>query len=151
MGLVVNQACQLTLPELFGSLNIPDTETQYHRDVPVYCGGPLHNEQGLVLHTAGQRQWLGTEQLGDDLFVSSSEDIWQDIAANCGPDKFSIILGLSSWGPGQLEEEIKDNAWLTSMANNDIIFSSPHQQRWQHAINTLGFSPSALSSIAGHA
>ena len=41
------------------------------------------------------------------------------------PDDFVIALGCAGWGPGQLEWEMMQNAWLTVAYDHEIIFKLP--------------------------
>ena len=52
---------------------------------------------------------------------------------------------------GQLEAEIRQNAWLTVPASADILFNTPYEQRWQAATKSLGIDPANLSASAGNA
>ena len=56
-----------------------------------------------------------------------------------------------SWAPGQLEEEMAQNAWLTCDADAELLFTLPFEQRWQAGIHKLGIDPAFLASEAGHA
>ena len=70
-----------------------------------------------------------------------------------GPDSEGLLvsLGYSGWAPGQLEEEISQNAWLTVAANLSIIFDLPPEARLGGAMSLLGIDPASLSEEAGHA
>ena len=41
-----------------------------------------------------------------------------------GPEEHLIALGYAGWSPGQLEQELAQNSWLTLPADSDIIFSN---------------------------
>jgi putative transcriptional regulator len=60
-------------------------------------------------------------------------------------------LGCAGWGPGQLESEIKENAWLNSSIFEENIFDLPIEVRWDEAVKKMGIDPTLLSSTAGHA
>jgi putative transcriptional regulator len=62
-----------------------------------------------------------------------------------------VTLGYAGWGPGQLEEEISRNAWLTVPASAELIFDTPAEQRFQAAFRLLGIDPAFLATSAGHA
>jgi len=62
-----------------------------------------------------------------------------------------LALGCSGWGAGQLENELKENAWLVVEADDAIIFGEPHEDKWTRAIRSLGFDPAQLSDTAGRA
>ena len=66
-------------------------------------------------------------------------------------DEFHFFLRYSGWGPGQLEDEIARNAWLTVEAHPDVIFETPVAERLSRAYGLLGIDPAFLSSSAGHA
>jgi putative transcriptional regulator len=73
------------------------------------------------------------------------------MAQGKGPKKALVALGYAGWGPGQLEAEIADNAWLTIPADSRIIFDTPIEQRWSAAAKQLGIDLNLISSTAGHA
>jgi putative transcriptional regulator len=83
--------------------------------------------------------------------ITTSRDVLEAIAAHRGPEKFIIALGYSGWGAGQLEEEIKDNAWLNANADSTIVFDLPLDQRWQQAVASLGIDVTRLQPVGGHA
>ena len=62
-----------------------------------------------------------------------------------------LALGCAGWGAGQLEDEIKGNAWLVVDANDAIIFGEEHANKWAQAIKTLGLDPSQLTGDMGSA
>jgi putative transcriptional regulator len=85
------------------------------------------------------------------LAMSNSRDIVEAIAMGRGPKDFILCLGCAGWASGQLEAELKENAWLTLPAQNEIIFGGPLESRWEEAVKRLGIDPSLLSSTAGNA
>jgi len=113
-------------------------------------GGPVQQEQGFILHDS-DRTWDSTLPIADGVSLTSSRDILVDIAQGNGPDNFLLILGCSGWGPGQLENELKENTWLTCASNATILFEMPFPERWRGAASTLGVDVSLLGSAAGHA
>ena len=68
-----------------------------------------------------------------------------------GPGCLLVALGYAGWGPGQLEDEIARNAWLTLPASAEVIFDVPVEKRLASAFQLLGINPAFLSSAAGHA
>lgn len=148
MGLIVNRTMDLNLSEVFEQL-----ELDYRDDVgrtPVLSGGPVSTERGFVLHpTSGH--WQASMQICNDIALTSSRDIVSAIAEGNGPEAPLFILGYAGWGAGQLEEEIKENSWLTMPADFDILFRTPVEQRWSAAARHLGVDMNLMSSTAGHA
>ncbi len=50
------------------------------------------------------------------------------MAKTDAPKEFVLALGCSGWGAGQLEDELKQNAWLVVDADNAIVFDAAHEQ-----------------------
>ena len=61
------------------------------------------------------------------------------------------FMGYAGWGPGQLEDEIARNGWITVNAQPELIFETPIEQRYERALGLLGISQMMLSHQAGHA
>jgi putative transcriptional regulator len=68
-----------------------------------------------------------------------------------GPHSALLALGYAGWGPGQLEDEISDNGWLTAEASPETVFARDNDAKWEMALHSLGIEPSLLSGSAGHA
>ena len=84
--------------------------------------------------------------------VSDQVDHTQgDIADGDGPADYLIALGCSQWSPGQLEEELEANAWISIEPDHDLIYVSENEPAWKQAIAKLGIDPGQLASIGGHA
>jgi putative transcriptional regulator len=68
-----------------------------------------------------------------------------------GPKEAVVALGYAGWDGGQLEEEIKANAWLSVPADCGLIFDLPFESRWLAAGRLLGVELSRISPISGNA
>jgi putative transcriptional regulator len=73
------------------------------------------------------------------------------MAAGGGPQQQLVALGYAGWAPGQLEDEISRNGWLTVAADLDLIFDVAPEERYQAAMQALGVNTANLSEEAGHA
>lgn len=149
VGIVVNKVHrELNARMIFEELDIacaPGAE-----QIPVHIGGPVHYNELFVLHSASP-DWRGALEINEQLALSNSRAILEAIAQQRGPSSFIISLGCAGWGPGQLEWELRQNAWLTGPCSHDIIFRLPVEMRWEKAIKQLGIDPDLLSETAGHA
>lgn len=149
MGLVINQPMDITHRDIFQHLNITDASGQH--DAPVLIGGPVETHRGFVLHrNETAHQWQSTMHVADDIWLTTSIDILQDIACHAAPAAL-VALGYAGWGAGQLEEELAANAWLTVPADSRIIFDTPLEQRVAAATQRLGIDMRLISYQAGHA
>ncbi|MFD1215741.1 MULTISPECIES: YqgE/AlgH family protein [Microbulbifer] len=148
MGIVVNAPSNVSWREVFEQLSLKDVSQR--GEEPVLMGGPVSQEQGFVLHGRGM-QFASTAEVTDEISLTASKDILESLAAGRGPDDVLLALGYAGWGPGQLEEELTDNAWLTLPAEPEILFATPCEKRWQTAAARHGIDLSGISSQSGHA
>ncbi len=149
MGLVVNHKADQTLEDVFMQLKIECTLPEI-ADQPIYIGGPVHLEQGFVLHSP-ERSWKDSLRISDEILLTSSVDILRDIARGEGPQDYLVMLGFAGWSSGQLESELHQNAWLTTSADNRLLFREKAEDKWQVAFDRLGFDLSKLSPVSGNA
>ncbi|MBA4503668.1 YqgE/AlgH family protein [Marinobacterium marinum] len=151
MGIVVNRPSGIRMCDLLNHLEL-DNQTGLESERPVFNGGPMRDDRGFVLHTPSSRHtWLSSHAISDDICLTTSVDILEAIARNHGPETFLVALGHAGWGPEQLEQEMRDNLWLSCPANSDILFHLPLEDRLQAAAATLGINLNLLPAHAGHA
>jgi putative transcriptional regulator len=148
MGIVINQPSDLTLRTVLEHMQIEADDTCER--IPVFNGGPVQPDRGFVLHPPGA-SWSSSVQVADTVAVTTSRDILEAMARHEGPEHCLVALGYAGWGAGQLEQEIAGNAWLTTPADPDILFTLPAPDRWQAAATRLGIDLSLMSGDAGHA
>ena len=149
LGIVVNRV----LPEVSGKTifdelkleSIPGSEA-----IPIHIGGPVHTNEIFILHGA-PFGWEGCLMITETLVMSNTMDIITAIAAGTGPEAFILSLGCAGWGPGQLESELTQNAWLTYPAADEIIFSEPVESRWEKTVKMMGRKPARWVNTPGHA
>jgi len=149
LGLVINRPMELDLQSLFERIDLK-LEIAPLSDAPVYFGGPVQTDRGFVLHQP-IGSWNSTVAVGETVGLTSSKDVLEAVASGDGPSRMLVTLGYAGWGPGQLEDEISRNAWLTVEADPQVIFETPVSDRLNRAFALLGFDPAFLSSAAGHA
>lgn len=150
MGLIVNKpAADLKLRDLLDQLEI-SVEPGFP-DGPVLFGGPVETGRGFVLHSTDYESNLQTLCVPDGLHMTATIDVLEDIGMGRGPVRALMLLGYAGWGPGQLEQELSMNGWLTCDASADLVFSEDHDDKWIAALKTLGVDPLTLSASAGHA
>ena len=149
VGIVVNRVYpELSAKVIFDELGIPCDDGA--SKIPVHYGGPVHDNELFILHT-GPFMGEGLLMITPELALSNSRLVLEAIAAGKGPQDFVIALGCAGWGPGQLESEMLQNAWLTLPYMPDIVFGLPLDERWENAVRRLGIDPDMLIETAGNA
>jgi len=149
MGIVLNRP--LASPS-FGDLleQLEVSPVPPVRRIELFRGGPVDAARGFVLHTS---DWTGDGSLMVDgqVALTASLDVLKAIADGGGPQRGFLALGYAGWGPGQLAQEMQDNAWLSAPASVDLLFDSEHETKWRRAMAILKVDPILLSGTAGHA
>ncbi|MBK5927826.1 hypothetical protein CCR87_10880 [Rhodobaculum claviforme] len=152
MGLIVNKpAPGLDLADLLEQLGIEaDADCAGTR---VRLGGPVEHARGFVLHSTDYGANTSTLEIDARFGMTATLDVLEDIARGAGPARAMLMLGYAGWGPGQLEDEIAQNGWLTADADADadLVFGDDDAGKWARALALLGIDPLVLSSAAGHA
>jgi putative transcriptional regulator len=149
LGIVINRPTTIRLTEILEQMDI-HIDNQTVNDLPIFYGGPVHQERGFVIHRPFG-EWRSSFATAEDIAVTTSRDILQAIAASEGPQKALIALGFAGWEEGQLEEELTKNIWLSCPADSKILFDTPYEIRWQAAASLLGVNISVISGDVGHA
>ena len=148
-GITINRKADITLDEVILQMEIEANSAMPH-DEHIYHGGPVQEGRGFVLHSPTGK-WSSSLIINDKLALTTSRDIIEAIAHSEGPEQSIIALGYAGWSPGQLEQEIANNTWLNCPADDQIIFNTPTEKRWQAAADLIGVDLQLLSGDAGHA
>ena len=150
MGVAVNRPVEgLTLPDLLTRLDI-ESNIELPPDL-VLMGGPVERERGFVVHTD---DYMGEHSLevGAGLALTATREVLEAIATHDRqPRRAFLALGYAGWGAGQLEDEIKENVWLTCEPDDALVFDADYDTKWGRALSKIGVDPDRLSAIAGRA
>jgi putative transcriptional regulator len=149
VGLLVNQLSEYRLGDVLRQMKLECDDPEVS-DLPVLIGGPVQQERGFVLHRE-EGHWESSYRINDHWSVTTSRDILIAIAAGTGPRQALMALGYAGWSAGQLEQELKDNSWLTVEASERIVFDTPMEERWSAAAGLVGVNPLQLPGYVGHA
>ncbi len=158
LGLIINKPTDITLKGLFDKVDLSLRREDLTKE-PVFQGGPVQTERGFVLHEpmlmdkgeTGESAYASTMTIPGGLEMTTSKDVLEALSTGAGPRRVLITLGYSSWGEGQLESELAENAWLTVAADLSVIFDTPVPERYDRALSLLGLQAWMLSPEAGHA
>ena len=149
MGLILNRLLRKPkFEDLMQQLEVEPYPPQ--RVLPISLGGPIDEHRGFVLHSA---DWKGEGSLDIDgtHSLSADLDVLKAVAAGAGPARARLLLGYAGWKGGQLEDEIQQNSWLTAPPDDEILYGTAYQTKWQRAFANLKIDPGRLSGDAGRA
>jgi putative transcriptional regulator len=144
MGLVVNRPAPLKLGDVARGHGMQVGED--YEVANVFVGGPVEPERGFVLHD--QKEVPEAIPLFEGMFVSGSIDSLKLLFK--GPaDRFRLCLGYAGWGPGQLERELQEGAWITAEPSSRHILATPAGQMWESVLKEMGIDPVMLMHSGG--
>jgi len=149
MGIVVNRPLSRpSFEELLRQLELAPVPPR--REIRLVEGGPVEHGRGFVLHSA---DWTGegSLQVNQQMALTASLDVLKAIAEGGGPRAGFLALGYAGWGPGQLDQEIQQNAWLSAEADDALVFDADDDTKWRRALAKLKVDPLLLSGTAGRA
>ena len=148
VGFVINQPSDILLNELLNQANLKVNRRLYENRI--LAGGPVATDQCFSLHSP-DFIYASSKKITDSLYLTNGWETLQAISVEKGPNKFEIALGYAGWGPGQLENEIARNIWVTVEASNTILFEANYENRLSLATQEIGLNLDLLSNIPGHA
>lgn len=149
MGLIVNRPLAgLAFDDLLRQLKLEPLPPQ--RRIRMLAGGPVESGRGFVLHS-DDWETEGSLAVMPGLALTASTDILKAVAGGGGPRRCVLALGYAGWAPGQLEDEIQHNAWLSVPADESLVFRDDTAGTWEAALAKLRIDPALLSGTAGRA
>jgi putative transcriptional regulator len=148
-GLVLNRSVDLLASTLFASLDI---EWQGDPTANIQWGGPVEPNTGWLLLNDPKSLDLddpSISKLGlDGVYLARSIEVLRS-ASQEATGTLRFYLGYAGWGPGQLESEMEQGAWLVAPPNSDLVFKVPDDDLWDRAVRGLGIDPATLVSTQG--
>jgi putative transcriptional regulator len=157
MGIIVNKrAPMISFSELLERLDIMPQENRIKlpddvQTMLVQFGGPVEPGRGFVLHTSDYFSADTSLPIDERVALTATLDILRAIAGGQGPRRSLLALGYAGWAPGQLEDEIQRNGWLSCAADEELLFGNDLDNKYVNALHKIGVDPAMLSSEAGHA
>jgi putative transcriptional regulator len=149
IGITINRQSKFTMGEILQQLDIPCRDPGILA-AQVLEGGPVNGDRGFVLHSPAEG-FESSLEITPEVMVTTSRDVLAAIAEGRGPERYVVALGYAGWGDGQLESELRENAWLSVPIDSAIVFDLPLRERWEKAVANLGIDFKHLHEVGGHA
>jgi putative transcriptional regulator len=140
MGLVLNRPSEATVGDA-----IPDLTWVAGDEDPIYFGGPVAPNGVIVL-----AEWDDPAQavvlVEDDLgFVPGDAEDPGELAA--AVRRARVYAGHAGWGPGQLEGELAEEAWIVEAPRREELFSDDAEGLWPSVLRRMGREFALLSTM----
>ena len=143
-GLVVNRPTDMAANEMVRM----EPPIARGNDLRLYIGGPVQPERGWIL-VADQPDIAEYRTIQEGLHLSSSPELLRTVLEQQPTPRARVIAGYAGWGPGQLDEELAQSAWLIGDVHIDLVFDVDPAAMWDTAIRRLGADPSTLQPSHG--
>jgi putative transcriptional regulator len=141
MGLVLNRPSEAPVVDAIPDLTwVAETGNEL-----VYVGGPVAPNGVIVL-----AEWDDPSQavvlVGDDLgFVPGDVEDTDALAA--AVRRARVYAGHAGWGPGQLEDELAEEAWIVESPLRHELFSDDPEGLWSAVLRRKGREFALLSTM----
>ena len=116
--------------------------------MPLWIGGPVEPERGWIL-LSEEPAAAEFKMVRDGLYLSASVGLLREVLEATPEPRARVLAGYAGWGPGQLDEELAQSAWLLADIDLDIVFDTAADAMWETAIRRIGADPSSLTTSHG--
>lgn len=144
-GLVVNRPHTVTMKNILNQLGISWNNT-ISQNAIVYQGGPVGQDRAFILYET-PLNYPGHITITPNLFMGTNLDVLHHFSKPNISDRFIFTLGYAGWNKGQLESELRANAWLIMIPDHQILFELPIANRWPAALEKIGINPWKLMTV----
>jgi putative transcriptional regulator len=150
-GLIVNRTTGIQVAEILRGMEIPWAGPE---DALAFFGGPVQPQLGTVLYAGATPRSpaaeAGSTEIRPGLRMSQHVT---ELTALAGepPGFFRLVLGYAGWGEGQLLDEILRNDWLPVPIAEELLVSTPAEELWAAALQSVEVDPATLPSWAPEA
>jgi putative transcriptional regulator len=139
-GLIVNRPSDIAAA---AAVNL-EPAVEQPNDLPLLIGGPVEPHRGWIL-TESVPEGVESREVGAGLHLSASPVLLRRVLTSRPlPRHTHVLAGYAGWGPGQLDAELAESAWLIMPVELDLIFEVPAASVWETAIRRLGADPHLL-------
>lgn len=141
LGFVLNRNTPYTFGDLAEDIDF-DVAPEV-RPTSVHYGGPVSPERGWILfeENAGTVDRDNVLHVTSEIHLAATLEVLGEFvtAANTAP--FKLLLGYAGWAAEQLEDEIREGAWIPMELRPELLFGVPNDQMWSKALGLIGLQP----------
>lgn len=128
LGLILNRPLEATVDE-----HLPEWEHLVSAPSRIFEGGPVQREVALALGRCPDGAMEGGwTPVADDLGLldlsGSPSDLWGVV------EELRIFSGYAGWAAGQLQGELREQAWFVVDAEPGDAFSEDSEGLWQRVL-----------------
>jgi putative transcriptional regulator len=140
MGLVLNRPAETTVFEA-----VPDLAWLTTDDANVFVGGPVAETAVIVLAEFDRPDLAGALVEGDLGFIGADAD--EPDQLDGAIRRARVFAGHAGWGPGQLEDELAEDAWIVEPPRREEVFTEEPDDLWAAVLRRKGRRYALLSTM----
>lgn len=131
VGFVLNKPLNIYINEIMS--DFPEC------DIMVSLGGPVNTNTIHYIHTLGDIV-PDSIKVKDNIYWGGDFNVIKKLikSKNLNKDNIRFFLGYSGWYPGQLENELAENAWVVAEISSEEIMQPMNQNKWKSTLKKLG-------------
>lgn len=131
VGFVLSKKLPLSLHDIVPEF--PDV------NIPVFIGGPVQQDSLYFIHQFPDII-EGGEEVIDGIYWGGNYESLKIHLTNQDLDleKIKFFAGYSGWSAGQLDGEMSEDSWITTTANQLLVFKSTPDEIWKDALKQIG-------------
>jgi putative transcriptional regulator len=137
VGLVLSRPSELRIADA-----VPDLGDLPYADDVVYIGGPVQPEAVVVLVDLDEPRDDATPIVGGIAYMPPGVDVGE-----LGASRARVFAGYSGWGPGQLESELEEPAWIVAPALPADVFAPDPDELWRTVLQRKGGMFSLIATM----
>jgi putative transcriptional regulator len=129
LGVILNRTSESTVDEA-----VPELAALVEGSAPIHVGGPVQPSAIVVLAEFVEPERAETLVLEDIGFLPSEID----------PDELGelrrarVFAGYAGWGPGQLDDELREGSWIVEPADPEDVFTADPGELWSEVLRRKG-------------
>lgn len=143
LGLVLNHPTEYFCSAVAESF---DLDWPAGESLTLRRGGPVEPQSLWMIHDDAW-SFEETMRIAPGIAVSRSREALTRLC-EADEERVRLIVGYAGWGPGQLEEEIAQGAWLTGSISAEVVFDHEMENVWESVVKSIGVNPAHLVQAA---
>jgi len=138
VGVVLTRPLEVTVHEA-----VPALAELVELDDLLYQGGPVEQEQPVLLAEVDDPEVLDLRVFGSVGFLTGAVPT----SVRSRLERVRVFAGYAGWGPGQLEREMSEDAWVVAEPRADDVFTDEPDALWHRILERKGPPWSTMARI----
>ncbi len=131
VGFILNKKVDLAIHDILPGF--PEFEGD------VYLGGPVATDSVYFIHKIGKKLPGSIHVLGNLYWGGDFNILKQQISAGIvNTSDIRFFVGYSGWDSGQLDREIKEDSWLVTDVDEEVVMDDLHPESWGKFVKKAG-------------